>query len=211
MSIAYRIYIGIGLIFLAWVLGIYRIKLLDKGSRIILIILALEVLNEVIAYFCAKKYQNNMPVYNVNDILELFLIALYFNNVIPSFRKRNIGIWIGVASVVFGIINFVFIQSLFAFSVNYLLFEGFCIIVMSLLAYYSFLLDQEDLQLYRFPHFWFASIFLFFWSITYLNWGLFPIIGKRISGVYIWLVNVISYAAIALVFLFYPKMKVTNE
>ena len=211
MTVTTRIYIGIGIIFLAFAICIYRFKMLDKASKVILVILALEIVNEIIAFIFAKKFHNNMPIYNINDIVELFLIALYFNYAIRSFRKKNIGIWIGVLSVIFGIINFSFFQSLDEFSINFLLFEGFCVIIMSLLAFYRFLMVHEDLQLYRSPHFWFASIFLFFWSITYLNWGLFPIIVNKISGIYIWMVNIISYGAIGLVFLFYPKMNTANE
>ncbi len=211
MSVTFRIFSGIGVISIAMLIGLFRFKQLDIASRIIVGILMLDVINEVAAYFFAKKYHNNMPVYNINNIVELALIAFYFNAANRSLKRRNIGIWIGLFSIVFGLINFIFLQSILVFSVSFLLFEGFCIIVLSLLAFYRFLLIHEDLQLYRFPHFWFASIFLFFWSITYLYWGLYPIVGAKISGMYIWLANIISFSAIALVFLFYPKMKITNE
>ena len=211
MPVALRIYIGTAVVFISMLLGIYRLAMLDRPAKIILAMLVLEVVNEIIAFIFAKKFHNNMPVYNINNIIELFLATLYFNYVISSFRKNNFGIKLAILFIILGILNYIYLQPLTAFSVNFLLFEGFCIIAMSLIAFYRFLLVQEDLQLYRFPHFWFISIFLFFWSITYLNWGLFPIIVNKISGIYIWIVNVISYGSIGLVYLFYPKMKITHE
>lgn len=143
------------------------------------------------------------------------LITLYFSYILKGFRKNKIAIWTGLIGIIFGIVNFTILQKINAFSVNYLLFEGFCVILLALIAFYYLLLNEDDLKLHLYPHFWFTSILLFFWSVTYVTWGIFPLIQSKenvqLVGMFIWLINVISYAAITLVFLLYPKMKVTNE
>lgn len=215
MSTSVQIYTVIAMIIIAVVCGIYRYKYLDGASRILLLMISIGLSNEIIAYYFAKVYHNNMKVYNSYSIVELFILSLYFDKSIAIFQKWHIGIYIGSIGVVLGITNFLFLQSLSSFSTNYLLFEGFCIILMALIAFYYLLLNQDDLRLYRYPHFWFTSILLFFWSVTYVTWGIFPIIHSKenvkLVGTFLSVVNAISYIAITLVFLLYPKMKVTNE
>lgn len=215
MNTSIKIYSVIVIIAIAMLCGIYNYKKLDGASKVLLLMITIGFINEVTAYMFAKFYGNNMKVYNSYSIVELFILSVYFNKSIPIFRKWHLGIYIGFIGIIVGVIDFSFLQSLSSFSTTYLLFEGFCIILMALVAFYYLLLNRDDLRIYNYPHFWFTSILLFFWTVTYVTWGIFPIIHSRknvqLIASFLSLVNIISYSAIALVFLFYPKMKITNE
>jgi hypothetical protein len=88
---------------------------------------------------------------------------------------------------------------------------------MSLFAFFRLLLQERLMHLSRYPHFWFISILAFFWCITFINWGLYDYFTQRLKedswkiNFFLHVVNIITYSGIAFVFIFYPKMKETNE
>jgi hypothetical protein len=83
---------------------------------------------------------------------------------------------------------------------------------MSLFAFYRLLISDE-LAVFSMPRFWFSSIFLVFWSFTFFYWLVGATIYKMAPGKAIWLnlmiwfINIVTYSAIAGVFLSYKKMK----
>jgi hypothetical protein len=164
---------------------------------------------ELTAHFFAKKYHNNLGVYNVYGLVELCLIILYFSYSNNFFGNKKIAYGLLVFGLAVGIVNFAFFESFKKLNSVYIFFEGFVIIVLALVSFYRLLLSNEDLKLYKHPHFWFASVFLFFWSVTYLNWGLCPLLKDmdtiRQVILFIWIVNIVTYGSIGLIFQLYPK------
>ncbi|MBS1689380.1 MAG: hypothetical protein JSS96_11690 [Bacteroidetes bacterium] len=194
-------------------IGLYNFRKFDRGSKIIWFLLLTETLNESLAQYMAAKYHNNIAVYNVYSLIEFSIVCWYFNNVIDYFSKYNLGFYIGLTGVIFGVIDMTLIQPIDMLNSFFLFFEGFCIIGMCLFAFFRLLLKDEELRIFRYHHFWFISIFLFFWCITYLSWGLYNILGTNFSQyipiitVLIWIVNIITYGGIGSIFLLYPKLQ----
>ena len=88
---------------------------------------------------------------------------------------------------------------------------------MSLFAFFRLLIKNDSLYLYRYPHFWFISILAFFWSITFLNWGLYDYINLKLRNT-AWQVNfalpvigIITYSSLGAVYLWYPVKRKINE
>ncbi len=160
----------------------------------------------------AIKYHNNLALYAIYSIIEFIMLCLYFNNVVDVFKKNNFAIFLGISGTILGILNLVFLQHLASLSSFFLLFEGVSVIGMSLFAFFRMLLKYDSLRLYTYPHFWFISIILFFWNITFLTWGLYEYITQQLlpSALNInrilEVVGIITYCAMASVFLLYPKM-----
>lgn len=177
--------------------------------------LGIDILNEAVAYYWAVKYRNTQPVYNIYGFIEFFMVCWYFNNTIDVFFKKNIGIYIGIAGVCLGILNMIFLQPIVILNSYYLFLEGTCIIGMALFSFFRLLLQHEQLRLYRYPHFWFTSVLLFYWSLTYLTWGLFNLLIMKLHydwvDIFIACVSIITYIALALIFLFYKKMQSADE
>jgi len=203
----------LGSILFSFSCGIYKFKIIDLPSRVFCLLLGLTLISELIAFTAAKKYGNNLSVYSVFSIVQLALLALYFNFSIDVFRKWNLGLYIGATGVAAGILNIVFLEPLGTFNTNFLFFEGLCIIAMALFSFFRLLLMNDDLQLHKYPHFWFGVILVLFWSITFLNWGLYDYYSIKFKneiwkiGTSILAINVFTYVAIGVNFLLYHKMK----
>jgi len=201
----------------ASICSVYRFKCLDIASKILAVLVCCALINESAAYYLAIKYHNNLPIYAVYGFVEFGLLCLYFNNTIDVFIEKNIGIYIGIGGIILGIINLIFIQHLNSLNSYFLLFEGLCVIGMSLFAFFRLLLKQDSLHLYKYPHFWFIGILIFFWSITFLTWGLYDYINLKLHyaaskiNLALAIVSAITYCSLASIFLLYPKMETINE
>lgn len=150
-----------------------------------------------------------MPVYHIAAPVHFMLICLYFNSWLPLFRKRKLGLYLGLTGILLAIANTLFLQPIHTLNSYFLLFEGTCIISMSLYAFYL-MLDDEQVRIMRSPHFWICYILLFFWSITYINWAMYRILGERVAvampyiGAILWFINMATYVGLGLVILLYP-------
>jgi hypothetical protein len=214
-NLVYHIYY-ISLVF-ACLCSLCRYKRLDIASKVICVLVCCALLNESAAYYVAIKYHNNLPVYAIYCFIEFGLLCLYFNFLIDVFTKKKIGIYIGVAGIIFGVVNVTFVQNLNSINSYFLFFEGLSVIALSLFAFFRLLLKHDSLNLYRYHHFWFISILIFFWSITFLTWGLYDYINLELQHE-AWKINVglmiagtITYGCFGFVFILYPKIPRTNE
>jgi len=213
----YQYYVAFPLFLLTLGIGLYNFPSMDKGGKIICFLLFTEILNESIALYTATKFHTNIPEYNIYSLVELSITCWYFNNIIDTFKRKNIGFYIGVVGVGLGILDLIFLEHINVMNSYFLFLEGFLIIGMCLFAFFRLLLKHDELRLFKYTHFWFICIFLFFWCITYLSWGLYDIIGKNFSqyipiiSFCIWMVNIITYGGIGLIFFFYPKMQNSDD
>ena len=197
--------------------GIYRFKKLDISSTIIAVLVCCAFINEGAAYYMARRYHNNLLLYAIYSFFEFGFLCLYFNTVIDVFARKNIGIYNGLIGILFGILNLIFVQKSGSLNSYYLFLESLGIVGMSLFAFFRMLLKNESLRLPGYVHFWFTSIIIFFWSITFLYWGLLDYFTHELKH-NVWeiyvaelVIGIITYTGFGCVFLFYPKMKETNE
>lgn len=158
-----------------------------------------------------------MPVYAVYCPVEFAMISIYFNSSIDVFRKYHIGYIIGCAGVVVGVLNIVFLQGLYILSSYFLVFEGLFIIGISLFSFFRMLLKDDSLHLYKYVNFWFTTILIAFWSVTFITWALFNYFTYHkhafLSSLQtlITTIGTLFYFCISLVFLLYPKMETQYE
>ena len=201
----------------ASVCSLSRFRAIDKASKILSVLISCAFINECAAFLLAKLYHNNLVLYNIYSFIEFAILSMYFNNIIDVFIKKNVGVYIGVAGIVLGVLNLIFLQHLDSFNSYFYLFEALTVIGMSLFAFFRLLLKHDSLTLYTYHHFWFVSILLFFWSITFLCWGLYDYINQQLRqsarniNTALAIVGIITYTALGCVFLLYPKMKSVNE
>jgi hypothetical protein len=190
--------------------GTSRYKVLDKPSKIMLVLLFAAFLSETTAYVSAYKWHSNLFVFNIYDLIEFLIISTYFNSSVDFFKKNNAAIYIGLLVVLGGILNILFLQNIMTLNSNFLLAESFFIIAFSLFALYRQFLYYEQLNIFHYPHFWFTIILLFYWSITFMNWGLYPVFVRfdnimKKTYSFLWAVNLVTYLCTAFVFIFYKK------
>lgn len=204
-------------ILFACICSIKRFNILDRPSRILTALVCCAFVNESIAFYLAKKYHNNVPLYNIYCFIEFTFLCIYFDNLIDVFIKKKVGIYVCIAGVILGILNLSFVQHLNTINSYFLFLEGLLVIGMSLFAFFRLLLKHDSLHFYRYHHFWFLSALIFFWSITFLNWGLYDYINMNFKEAS-WMTNytltiasIITYTSIGIVFLYYPKMQKGND
>jgi len=167
--------------------------------------------------YVAARYKNNLSVYSVNSLVEFGIMGLYFNASIDTFKKKHIGYYIAVGGIIMGLINLLFIQGVRTLNSYFLVFEGICIIGMSLFFFFRLLLREDDLKLYKNVHFWFATILSFFWSATFINWSLYDYFTINFKDK-VWVADIsrliagiIAYLGVCAVFILYPKMQKQYE
>ena len=191
------------------IIGTRRYRIMDTATRIFYYLSVLTLLGEALAYYAAYKYANNLPVYNIFNILELFLISLYFNYSIASFRKKKVGILLGIAGIIIGVVNNFFIQSVNSITSYFLLYQAWAIIIMGIIALSAFMKDDDTRQIKKEVHFWLPVILIFSYCFTYLLFTLVSFYSKDVpTGVSLslFLISIITNLSIATVFFFYPKM-----
>lgn len=197
----------------SFVIGLIKFRRLDQATRILILLLGLTIGSEGLAFSFAKRHVNNMPIYHFYSPIELFISSLYFNYSVPALRKNNIGWYIGLIGIVAGFLNAKYLQPLTSFNSYFLLFEGFCILSLSLFAFYT-ILENEEFLIFKTPHFWICCIMMFFWGVTYASWSLYNTLGTRkievipYFGLLLLAFNVINYLAFGIVFIFYPKKQI---
>jgi len=198
------------LLLVSFIIGCKNVK--SKSSDFFLVILLLFTLcSEVLADYFRKAFHNNMPVYHFFNPLQYLLIVLYYNFSLPLLKKMRIGLWLSGFGILLGIISTVYFQNIHEFPSVFLLFEAFCIIVLSMISYFVMFL-KEDFEPTRYALFWFTSLMLFYWSFTFVIWGMISIFIKELPDdmkfVYplLSIINFIYYGGIGIVFLNYKKL-----
>lgn len=190
----------------AFVCGVTFYSKLDLSFKLLTWLLGTTFFVECGAFYLASAYGNNLALYNLFLIAQFVFISLYFNFSIDTFRPKGIGIWAGAIGVLFGAINIVFFQSLHQVGSYFLLLTGIAIISMSLYSFARALMIREDdskeHEVFRCPHFWISVIFVFFWSTSFLLWGLYEYFSQRSAYLLplvhtaIRIVNILTYSAI---------------
>jgi hypothetical protein len=190
--------------------GIYRYSKFDRATKLFFYFAVCSFLEESLAYYWALRYNRNTVVYNITNIIEIFIVSLYFNYAISFFRKRNIGIIIGAFSVAFGIINNFFIQSPNSITNYFLFYQALVTIAMCIILLSTFMVHSYTGNVKKEVHFWLAVILMFCWSFCYLVFTLMKYYTTTAIGtiavVTLTVVGIITNLSIAVIFYLYPKM-----
>lgn len=202
---------------LAFLCGLWNFRTIDRSQHFITLLLGIAFFTECIAYYLDKRYHNNLSAYSISNLFQFLAVALYFNFSIKEFRRKGIGIMIGLGGVGLGIANIIFLQPLDQMDSYFMLFEGIMIISLCLFAFANLMLENRSnrtsLQLN--PHFWICTTLTFFWSITFLSWGFYDYILFTDPG-HIWIihtliisVNIVTYFGLGIALLRFPKALTT--
>lgn len=203
-------FIYLGVIAIAILAGFYKLRMKDTASKILLALLCVTLLSEITTHWAALKYHNNMFVYHFFSPVQLIIICTYFDNILLKFKKRRVGVVIGVLAAIAAGLNTMYFQSLNILNSNFLLLEG--LIIMALALYtFQLILSNDNINIYHYGHFWIIVILIFFWSVTYTWWALYTVMQEKERHILsktikiLWSVNVITYAAIGFVFLYFSR------
>ena len=190
---------------------VYRWRLLSIADRWIAILMVATSVQELAAAYLALYYHNNFATFHIYTPIEIGIICMYFDRSI-RFRKPYVigGIIAGISALV-SIYNSVELQPLDMMNTYFILYEGCLIIIFCLLSFYK-LLIRDDIVPGRMTHFWLTICFLFYWTLTYANLGLFARVPEdqvTLRAIFIWTLyfaNLLFYLGIITVFVRYKKL-----
>jgi hypothetical protein len=193
-------------------IGIKRYNLFDGGSQIIFWLLAITLANEILIFVFEIKALNKTLIYHFYNPVELFVVTLYFLITIKVNYFRIFAVLCGTLYAILEIANTVFLQPLTRLNSNYIIFESFVIIAMSLFALYRILVNDNLYPVLKYAHFWFWSFILLYFSVTFFYWPCIKVLYRDHSIYYTiandieMVVNILVYAGIGAVIFFYPKI-----
>ncbi len=157
--------------FIASTICLIRYKQLDKASKYLVLSICLFFLVEQIATWASVRYRQSNIVYNIHGPIDLLITSVYFNTIIESFRKKNVGIKIALVGFIFALINVLFFQNYKILNTYFLLLQSLLVVFMCLYYYYDFL--KKDTYKKQLPiHFWFTAILFVYWSFTNFHWSI---------------------------------------
>lgn len=196
--------------------SLFRWKILSQADRWICLLLFLTIVQELVANYYYYRYENNFITYHIYTPIELSIIIQYFNASIKIGKQPLFGIVTTAICILLAAINAKFFQPLDRINSYYLLFEGCIVIGLCLLSFYKLLIREEVIP-NKMAHFWFIICFLFYWSLTYADFGLYganltP--GTPVAAIFdtaLIFANYLFYIGIAVVFIRYKKLIPSGE
>lgn len=193
--------------------GSKHYRIMDKGTRIFFWFSALSLIVEVAAYYCAIRFKNNLPVYNVSNIVELALLLIYFNETVAPLRRRRIGILFAGFSLLVGVLNLLFVQSVFTVTSYFLDYQSLVVVIFCIISLSSFLRTGDQREPRHEVHFWLPVILMISCCLNYLMFTLIRYYEDTIKTVptdiilTLLVVDIVNSLAIATVYFNYPKLK----
>ncbi|RKR80696.1 hypothetical protein BDD43_0828 [Mucilaginibacter gracilis] len=197
--------------------GAFRYRLLEKSLRVLYWLTVFSLITECFAFMAALRYHNNLAVYNTSAIIETVFIAMFFNYSIEGFRRAYIGFYIGLVSVVVGLLDFIFLEPIDGYGSHYFLYETLLIITCGIILFAQLIRSPGHLRVQYNPHFWIVVTLIVFYLSNFFAMSCYEswtkILGTRKSNIddAILLFSALVNCLLASVFAFYPQMKKSYE
>ena len=119
----------------------------------------------------AHKFALRYTFYHFYDIIESILTTSYFICVFkPIYSNRLIKINI-IFWPLIGILNIIMFQPLGTMNTNMLMVESLLFISLSLFLIYETIRQNQVENIFKYPHFWMAVLFLLLWCSSFFFWA----------------------------------------
>lgn len=214
MSSKNQLYIYLALLAFTFLFSLYRNKTCEQELKIISILLGLTLLSESIAHWAAVHLHNNNFVYHIFAPLQLFIIALFYQQALPPFGRYKLGWVIGSTGIIIAVLNAIFFQPLKVLNTYFLLFEGLLVIAIALYSFLALLKDKTERPFFRVPLFWVSTALLFFWCSDFMGLILIKMLQIRkmqqqlhVVYMWTWIVNIFTYSLLGSLFILPFKNK----
>lgn len=209
--------INLILFFLPIVIGIKHYNLLEKALKVFLFFAISSSSGELIAFFCALIFKNNLPIYNLFSIINLVLLCGYFREqLINESQKKAINLLI-TFSILFWLFSIFYLHSINSINSIFLGYQGIVTMCLSayIMEYIVFRQSRTVFNLKTSPHFLIAILLLVYWCFSIMQWILYRIFTRETPGFHfldisLIVINMSINFCFTIVFLKYPKMIKSN-
>jgi hypothetical protein len=163
-------------------IAIARFKYIGQSLKIIFLYLLMAGITNCIAAFLAFTHRNNLPLLHIYTILELILFGLFFYKAIDN---RHFKKWVRPTILLFtlsGILNFIFIQSIYSFNSYPRSLEAIILIVFSVFYFYLQTAGEAMGGWYNRPETWIIIGILLYFSSALVQFSFSNIVSTSSSG-----------------------------
>jgi hypothetical protein len=199
------------------VAGLSRFKWLDTASRLIIVLLVVCFLTEAAATYLAISHGNNLPVYNISGFIQLSLICCYLEiSTEGLMRNYHIGIAVAFATILYGILNMVYLQSWDTINTNFQAIAQTSIVVLGIAQLFKLSLSNMGQRIWNNSHFCFGTIITCYACCQLFYLLSYPSFSILLKGHTRWLdqvlliTNVLYSLCLVVIFFRYPKMNRNN-
>jgi len=194
-------------------------KRLNNAFRVIALLLLLTSVSELVCFVavCYERYVLRYTIYHFYSIIQAFLISSYFIYAIKPLYNRKLLLAAALCWVTVGSVNILFFQPLKELNTNMLMVESLVFITISLYFIYITLKNNVVQNIFRYPYFWMAVIWLVTWSTSISFWAFVKIIYKgqgdfiKIAITVQAIIEILSYLGIAATVYLFNKQMLNNE
>ena len=162
-------YANLTTLFAGVVSGLVRLRRFEPAARLYWLLISVIFFTEVIAYVAAVRYKNNLGVYAISAIVQTVICCLYFDCRIRYFKRRFIGRYLALLSIVLGALNLYIFQPARIMNFNFLIWQAVLVFSMSVISIVETLRSKSlRRRSEERIHLWLTFILVAFWSITLL-------------------------------------------
>ncbi len=185
--------------------GFANYSRLANAEKLFVWLLGMTLVTEITAFIFFINGRNNMPLYQIFGLVYYLVIVQYFSTSLKDFPTRFVFRGLQFIGVTAFVLNLLFLQPLNVFSSHFFMMMSVVIICLCLLSFYRLLSATISLNLAISRRFWIDVILIVFWSITFLNWGLYNVLHKLLEENFWWVrfmlltINVVTYFALGFV------------
>lgn len=187
---------------------------LDPAARWIGLLGISALLNELIALAMGMNGIDFSKLYYIYSCIGWLFICLYFNTTIPFLNKGNKAATLGWVSSMAMLITLLLISDAKDIMDVFQIGASICTILFSALSLLSIISQGNAYNKPRYSaHFWIPLILLFFECGTFSGWIYEALVhptnnmGINIAQAMLLSVNIIGFAALAILFFVYPKLQ----
>jgi hypothetical protein len=203
-------------IILAAAIAFINYKRFDRATKMLSILLVITMISELISRYCAVHYKNNNFIFHIFNVIELYLLTLYFTEALKIKSIKVIAISAALIYPLLATLNCIYAQPISTLNSNFIMFESFLVIIMSLYSLYKIFMNDSISVILKYPSFWFSTFLFLYFSCTFLFWPFIKLLYIQKSNYYDWAINlqlvlnIISYAGMGITMLSFSKM-IGNE
>lgn len=191
---------------IAVVIAIRSYRYLDTAARIFTWLLAANFLTEIFALVWRNGPNGNKPLYDYAEIIKVFLLCLYFTELLPRLKQNNRGIVLGIICSLLALSVPLFAVQFSFLSTYFLMLKGLLVITLAMITLVR--LTRLDLQKgdRLSLHFCLTAALLTFWTLTSSGWFILNHYQQMdttlvsLAGVVLLWVNLAFYLYILLVY-----------
>jgi hypothetical protein len=113
-------FIYISIVAIGFILGVFRYQKADKSIRPVIIYLGLVLFSELVNYWMAKYYRNNMPAFHLLIPIQFLVLGIFFyNNIMDKKIKKSI-LWTIGGMLLFALVNTIYLQPIKTLPENFM-------------------------------------------------------------------------------------------